>query len=84
MQTTNYEEWEKDRIQNAMDKAAQLIDDYKNGYISFCYTTTQSKTVHEYELLKVWHILDSSNIFMDYKISKLKDKCRVQIDLMDP
>jgi len=88
----HYRQFEAGVEESAMNQAEKLIadfdaylesyeDDNKSPAVRIIYTTEQSKCVEEYTLLKVWHILKSSGFFLDYKVFKLKDRCRVVLNI---
>jgi len=81
LNTTQYDEWENNRNAKALEWAQELIDEYNNSEMYHQYKCNQTKSVLEYTLMKVWHILDSSGIFMVYKINKKNNQCIVNIRL---
>jgi EAL domain-containing protein (putative c-di-GMP-specific phosphodiesterase class I) len=81
MNMDNYNAWEAKRNEYAIITSQEFIDDFKDGLCYIEFMTTQTKEVLTYEYLKIWHILDGAGIFMDYRIHKIKDKCRVTIEL---
>jgi hypothetical protein len=85
MDTNHYNEWEADRNRRALSEAQELIDDYKNNQIKFIsYKTNQTKDVLLYTYMKIWHILNGSGIFLEYKVYQKADKCLVELYLSDP
>jgi hypothetical protein len=84
MDRTHYNQWEEDKNMNALFQAKELFDDYKNNNIKYVkYKTDQSNKVQEYILMKVWHILNGSGVFLDFKVYKKGMGCLVVIRLQD-
>ena len=81
LNTTQYDEWENNRNTKALEWAQELIDEFNNTEMYHKYTCNQTKSVLEYTLMKVWHILNSSGIFMVHNIKKKGTKCIVTISL---
>jgi hypothetical protein len=84
MDTNHYNEWEADRNQFALSRAQELFDDYKNNQINtVIYKTNQTKEVLIYTYMKIWHILDGSGIFLDYKVYTKGKNRIVELHLSD-
>ena len=83
MDTFNYNEWEADRNNTALTDAQEYINDYNNGVRFITYRTNQTKQVLEYIFMKIFHILDGSGIFLDYKVFKRREKCIVELYLSE-
>lgn len=80
----SYLKWEAECIICAENEAQDLIDSFNeteddDGLLCSSYTSTQSKQVKLYTLMKVWHILNGSGLFMDYTVHKKKDTILVEI-----
>jgi hypothetical protein len=72
-----YTEWEADEAERAVKMADELIEEYNmnhndtNNMVYNKYKFTNcTKERALYTLLKVWHILSGSGIFLDYEIQK--------------
>jgi len=76
---TGYLEWELGIERGAYEIARDLIKDFNEGIRGYSYTTNQSKVVEKYKLIKVWNLLIYSGIYIDFRISKQKDRVRVRI-----
>ena len=83
LSTKGYEDWEANANKQALEIAEEIIEHYNNGMYSICWTTEQSKTVIQYILMKVWHICSCSGIFILDDVKKIKDKCKITIDLAE-
>jgi hypothetical protein len=81
MNTANYDAWEAARNEYALSRSQELFDYFEDGVVSIVVTIDQTKEVLTYEYLKIWHILEGAGIFMDFRVQKIKDKCRVIIEL---
>jgi hypothetical protein len=83
LSTKGYDRWEVSTNGLAYDIAKEIIKDYNDGVRHNNWTIEQSKPVIEYTLMKVWHICSSSGIFIDYKVAKIKDKCKIIINFYE-
>ena len=83
LNTYNYRKWEKASHDYALAQARDLIQGYRNGINLVTYTIPHSKEVVTYTLMKVWQLLNANGIFLYQKVSKVKDMCRVRLDLSD-
>ena len=81
LNTTRYDEWENDRNIKALEWAQDLLNDFNDGIYYASYTCNQSKPVLQYTLMKVWHILSSSGIFMYHTINKKGEQYIVKINM---
>jgi hypothetical protein len=79
--TTAYDNWGAHQNEIAKLKAEELIADYNNGYVVVSYRTNNTKEVYTYFMMKVWHILSGSGIFMDHEIRKRGDKLEIFIEM---
>jgi hypothetical protein len=87
----SYKKFESNAVALAANHAEKLINDFEKFLegkssdvlhtMRITYTTSQSKCVEEYTLLKVFHMLKSSGCFIDYKVVKLKYGSRVNLTI---
>jgi hypothetical protein len=78
-----YNKWEQTINIRAEELAKELIEDYNENDKCLILTSTNTKEVHVYIMMKVWHILSGSGIFLDYTISKKKDKTIVEMHMSE-
>ena len=76
----SYINWDKSIEQRAVMRSIEYITDYNDGIRFISYKTDQTSIVETYTLMKIWHILNGSGIFMDSKVYKTKETCRVEIN----
>jgi hypothetical protein len=81
LNTTVYDEWENNRNTKALEWAQDLLNDFNDQIYSASYKCNQSKPILEYTLMKVWHILRGSGIFMVHTLKKKGNNYIVKIEL---
>lgn len=88
MNRNHYDEWEAGRTQEARDFTQEYLDDFRTsgtGYIRICYSSNYTKTTKEYVLVKVYHMLLSHGLVMNYTITRRQNKSYVKIEIIaDP
>jgi hypothetical protein len=82
----SYKEFEEATLESATEHAQYLYNKFEDGDGSdmlIKYKSNDSKTVTQYELLKVWHMLKGSGIDLHYTVRKIDHtSCRVTLILM--
>jgi len=78
-----YNKWEEKINILAEELAKELIEDYNENHKCLILTSTNTKEVHVYIMMKVWHILSGSGIFLDYTISKKKSKIIIDLHMSE-
>ena len=78
-----YNRWEQTINILAEELAKELIEDYNENKKCVMLTTIDTKEVQTYLMMKVWHILSGSGIFLDYTISKKKSKIIIDLHMSE-
>ena len=78
-----YNRWEQTINILAEELAKELIKDYNENKKCVMLTTIDTKEVQTYLMMKVWHILSGSGIFLDYTISKKKSKIIIDLHMSE-
>jgi len=78
-----YNAWEAGVNRWALNMAETLIREYNARFTRHGFEYDQSSEVMKYSMMKVWHILSGSGIFLDFKVKKKKDKCYVVISMSE-
>ena len=79
-----YDKWEKSCNEYAKALSEDLIERYNRGVEATLITIEQSKEVQTYVMMKVWHIMSSSGICIDYTIRKYRrNQLKVHIEMCD-
>jgi hypothetical protein len=79
-----YEKHDKKCEEYAIRDCHELIASYNRAEFVYSYTTNQYKEAELYKLTKMWHIMSGSGIFIDYKITKLRndpERIRIRIQM---
>jgi hypothetical protein len=92
MNPNHYDEWEAARTQEARDCTQEYLDDFRNsttGYVRISYISNYTKSTKEYVLAKVYHMLLSQGLVMNYTVTRRRDitgnKSYVKIEIIaDP
>jgi hypothetical protein len=88
MNRNHYDEWELKRTQEARDYAIEYLKDFQDsytGHIRITYSSNYTKSTKEYVLAKVYHMLLSQGVVMNYTVTKRRDRTYIKIDLVaDP
>jgi len=78
-----YKRWEADKNKWALEIAEDLIRLYNAKDMTHEFGFGQTSVVMNYIMMKVWHILSCSGIFLDYKVKKKKDECSVVVSMCE-
>jgi hypothetical protein len=85
MNMTNYEVWEARQTTHAQELAQRCLELYNSGHYKYSFSTNQTKSVMEYVLMKVYHIVWGSSPSLGFfsTIRKQDDLTRVCLRLFN-
>jgi predicted translin family RNA/ssDNA-binding protein len=85
MNRNHYDKWEAERTQEARDYTIEYLKDFRDsitGHIQITYSSNYTKHTKEYVLAKVYHMLLSHGIVMNYNVTKRRNRTYIKIDLI--
>jgi hypothetical protein len=79
----SFKEWDMDKDKWASNIAEDAINEYNRGNYFYSLTLDQTPSVMKYIMMKVWHILSGSGIFLEHRVKRRGDKNTIMFSMSE-